>query len=83
MASHFFIGLLIIACVSLNPLVTSETRVELTSPIHPVTVGDILAIQCQAQQMKDGHIVDLVRVLMNGRTDPLSLRGNYVSQSSL
>ena len=64
-------------------LLSAETRVELTSAVHPVTVGGILAIQCQVWQMRDGHIVDLVRVLINGRTDPLSLQGNYVSQSSL
>ena len=83
MASLKFICLLCSICIFPLRFISAETRVELTSLVHPVTVGGILAIQCQVWKMQNGYKVDLLRVLANGDTDPLTLRGNYVSQSSL
>ena len=60
----------------------TKTRVELTSPVQPVTIGDILAIQCQVWNMQDEYTVNLFRV-MNELTEQLTLRGNYDSHSSL
>ena len=83
MASVFFIGFLFVICIFPLRLMSAETRVELTTPVHPVTIGGILAIQCQVWKIQDGYTVDLFRVLTNGRTDQITLRGNYISQSSL
>ena len=83
MASLKFIGLLCAVCIFRLRFISAETRVELTSPVHPVTVGGILAIQCQVWKMQNAFKVDLLRVLANGDTDPLTLRGNYDDESSL
>ena len=61
----------------------AQTRVELTSPVHPATVGGILAIQCQVWNMQEVYRVNLFRVLMNGNTEELTTKGEYDSRSSL
>ena len=85
MASLVNICFIYAITLSLFPswFVFANIKVELTSPVHPVTLGGILAIQCQVQKMQNGFKVDLLRVLANGDTDLLAVRGNYVSQSSL
>ena len=82
MASLKVIGLLCAICIFPLRFISAETQVELTSPVHPVTVGGILAIKCQVWKMQDGYKIDLLRVLENGDTDPLTVRGNYLVQSS-
>ena len=82
MASLKIVGLLCAICIFPFRFIIAETRVELTSQVHPVTIGGILAIQCQVWKLKDGYKVDLLRVLDNGDTDPLTVRGNYQAQSS-
>ena len=47
------------------------TRVEVSVPIFPVTVGGILPIQCQIQDMESNHIVKMFRVI-NGQTEELT-----------
>ena len=60
----------------------AKTTVELTSPVNSVTVGGILAIQCQVWNMQEEYTVNLFRVV-DGRTDPLTARGKYDSDSTL
>ena len=38
------------------------TTVEVTVPVHPVTVGGVLAIQCEIWNFEDGHIVKMFHV---------------------
>ena len=61
----------------------AQTRVEVTTPVQPITVGGILAVQCQVWNTQDSYRVNLFRVLTNGDTEQLTLRGNYDSHSSL
>ena len=83
MASLLSISSFFVICIFNLQLTSAETRVELTTLAHPATVGGILAIQCQVWKMQDGYTVDLYRVLTNGHTDQITVRGNYYSQSSL
>ena len=75
--------LLYVVCSLFSWATSAKTRVEITSPAHPLTVGGILVIQCQVWQMQDGYMVDIFRVLDNGRTDQITVRGDYYSRSSL
>ncbi|XP_072020822.1 uncharacterized protein [Amphiura filiformis] len=50
---------------------TKATTVEVTVPVHPVTVGGILAIQCEIQNMEDGHTVKMFRVI-NDQTEEIT-----------
>ena len=54
------------------------TTVELTIPVHPVTVGGILAIKCQISNMENDHTVKMLRVI-NGRTEELATDIRYDS----
>ena len=63
-------------------MVAAQTRIKLTSPVHPVTIGDVFALQCQVWNVEEAHKVNLFRVV-NGDTDQLTIRGNYDSHSSL
>ena len=60
----------------------AQTRVELTSPVHPATVGCILALQCQVWNMEEEYTVNIFRVI-NGRTDQLTFKDKYTTDSSL
>ena len=83
MASHLFYTLLFVICFFVVYSETVQTRVELTSPVHPVTVGGILALQCQVWSIQDSYKVNLFRVLINGDTEELTTKGEYDSRSSL
>ena len=41
---------------------TKATTVEVTSPVQPVKVDGILAVQCQISNPEMGHIVKILRV---------------------
>ena len=59
---------------------TKATTVDVTVPVHPITVGGILAIQCQISNMENDHTVKILRVI-NGRTEELTTDIRYVSFS--
>ena len=42
--------------------VSVSTKVEVSVPVHPVTVGGILAIQCKISDMDENHTVKMLRV---------------------
>ncbi|XP_072020650.1 uncharacterized protein [Amphiura filiformis] len=50
---------------------TKATTVEVTVPVHPVTVGGILALQCHIQSMDDAHKVKIQRV-GNGQPEEIT-----------
>ena len=82
MASNAFIYLLFVIDFVSFSAEAAQTRVELTSPVHPATVGGILALQCQVWNMQEEYTVNIFRVV-NGRTDQLTLRDKYDTDSSL
>ncbi|XP_072020657.1 uncharacterized protein [Amphiura filiformis] len=55
---------------------TKGTSVELTVPVHPVTVGGILALQCQIQDMEESYTVKILRDV-NERTEELTTDLTY------
>ena len=55
----------------------ADTRVEVTAPLHPVTVSGILAIQCQIWNLKDDNMVNIWRVV-NGRAEQITTRDTYM-----
>ena len=59
---------------------TIATTVEVTVPIHPLTVGGILAIQCHIQNMEDDYTVRMFRAI-NGRTEHLTTEMIYFPSS--
>ena len=82
MAFHVFYSVLFWGFYYPFCIEAAQTRVEITSPVYPVTFGGILALQCQVWNMQDEYTVNLFRVV-DGRTDPLSVRGKYDSDSTL
>ena len=82
MAFRAFIVLSFVVCFCPGCSQTAQTRVELTSPVHPPTVGGILAIQCHVWNMQDGYKVNIFRAV-NGQTEQLTIQGNYNSHSKL
>ena len=60
----------------------AQTTVELTSLVHPITIGGISALQCQVWNMEEEYIANIFRVV-NGHTDQLTLRDKYDTDSSL
>ena len=61
---------------------SAETTVELSTPVQPVTVGGILAIQCQVWNTQESYKVNLFRIV-NGDTEQLTSLEEYNSRSSL
>ena len=59
---------------------TVATTVEVTVPVHPVSVGGILAIQCQISDMEDGNTVKIFRVI-DGQTEEITSELRYLSHS--
>ncbi len=59
---------------------TEAVTVELTLPVHPVTVGGVLGIQCEIQNMEEGYEVHLLRDV-NGQTERLTTGADYASSS--
>ena len=82
MASFIFSCLLCILCVYPLCSKSAKTRVELSTPVHPVTVGGILAIQCQVWNTQDSYKVNLFRIV-NEDTEQITYKENYDSDSSL
>ena len=82
MASHLLYSLLF--AIRFFPMLseTAQTRVELTSPVHPVTIEGILAIQCQVWDTQEAYTVNLFRVV-NGYTEQVTFMEEYNSRSSL
>ena len=73
MASHVVFGLLLtIFCFFPLWSEATQTRVDLTSPVDPVTVGGVFALQCQVWNMKDSYKVNIFRVV-NGDIEQLKL----------
>ena len=59
MATHsIFCTLLVLLFLMLD---THATTVEVTVPVQPVTVGGVLAIQCQVQDMENDHEIRMYR----------------------
>ncbi len=59
---------------------TEAVTVELTLPVHPVTVGGVLGIQCEIQNMEEGYEASLLRNT-NGLTERLTSGITYVPSS--
>ena len=59
----------------------ANTRVEITTPINPVTVGGVLAMSCKIWNIRKEYEVRLQRV-HTGRTEPI-ITGETYMQSSL
>ena len=59
----------------------SRVRVEVTTPINPVTVDGILAVQCQLWNIQNGDTVVLARTFEGGSEQISS--GNSILQSSV
>ena len=57
-----------------------ETTVEVTTPINPVTVGSILALQCQIWNIQKGDTVAIARKF-DGGSEQIS-SGSGISESS-
>ena len=65
-------------------LLTSEaanTRVQITTPVNPITVGGVLAMSCKIWNIRKEYEVRLQRV-HTGRTEPI-ITGETYMQSSL
>ena len=60
---------------------TKATTAEMTIPVHPVTVGGVLAMQCEIQNIGDGYKVNILRVIKD-RTEQITSGLTYF-QSSL
>ena len=58
----------------------AATTVEVSVPVHPITVGGILPIQCQIWGMEEAHTVKMFRVI-NGKTEELTSELRYFSSS--
>ena len=56
------------------------TRVEVTVPVNPVTVGGILPIQCKISDIADDHRVKILRVT-DDQTEEIASGLDYLSSS--
>ena len=63
------------------PDITAAT-VEVIVPVHPVTVGGVLAIQCNIVNMANDHTVRMYRVTKM-HTEQLTSGSDYMTSSSL
>ena len=57
-----------------------STTVEMSVPLHPITVGGILPIQCQINDMEDGNTVRIFRKI-NGQTEEVTSELLYYPSS--
>ena len=57
---------------------TVATTVEVTVPVYPVTVGGVLAIQCEIQDIEKNHKMKMFRVI-NGQIEELTTDLRYIS----
>ena len=58
----------------------ASTTVEVTAPINSVSVGDILAIQCQIWNIQNGDDVTIIHVF-NGGSERITTGSNIVDSS--
>ena len=63
-------------CTEIN-----ATTVEVTVPVHPVTVGGVLAIKCEIWDMNEDHIVKMFHVTKTGIQE-MTTGMTYVQASS-
>ncbi|XP_072031294.1 uncharacterized protein [Amphiura filiformis] len=79
MATAVIAALLLILCSSLSSLMdAAQTRVSISTPTSPVSVGGILAIQCQVWDIQPHFTIRIFRV-SNGRTEQLTNGGIILS----
>ena len=72
MASYSVYCIVILTtCIFISWSESADTRVEVTSPVHPTTVGGIVAIQCQVWNMQNAYTVNFFRVI-NGHSDQVT-----------
>ena len=57
---------------------TAVTTVEISIPVYPVTIGGILALQCQIWNMESDQIVKMFRVI-NDQTEEIISGTRYLS----
>ena len=62
---------------------SSETKLEVYSPVNPVDENAILSFRCQVWNLKptEGHDVELVRILENGGIEKMFVYGNLLPSS--
>ena len=65
---------------SLSWNAAAETQVELTTPITPVRMGDILVIQCQIWNLQNGAIV-IIGHSLNGGSESITTGSSIVDSS--
>ena len=71
----FLVVIVIVLCLFDD---INATTVEVTVPVHPITVGGILPIQCQVWDMENNHKIKMFRVI-NDQTEELTTDIRYVS----
>ncbi len=69
-------ALIVLQCLT----IIEATTVEVTVPVVPIKVGDILPLQCQIENMKDNYKVKIQRVI-NGRPEEITSDLTYQSSS--
>ena len=57
---------------------TASTTVEVTVPVYPVSVGGVLAIQCEIQDVQENHKMKMFRVI-NDQIEELTSDLRYMS----
>ncbi|XP_072031295.1 uncharacterized protein [Amphiura filiformis] len=74
--------LLVYGCIYflLSPCLMAETKVEVTTPVNPVTLGGILAIRCQIWGVEREHVVKIFRTLST-RTEEITSGDTYMRSS--
>ena len=79
-AQHVLLSALCLIIVfSLSSNAARDTRVKVTS-INPVTIGGILAIQCQVWNMRDTNEVNFFHDV-NGQTEQITFKTHYTPSS--
>ena len=74
------VTVIIVFCVILLLALTEmadTTRVEMTTPINPVIVGGVLAIQCQIWNMQNNYVVNILRK-MDDQVEQIAIGNTYM-----
>ncbi len=82
MAVNILLGTFFIVQLLRYTTDVKATMVELTVPVNPITVGGILALQCQIENMDSGYTVKMFRVV-DGETEEITSEMNYQYLPSL
>ena len=77
-SNGIFVAFIFVICGQL--CVGATVRVEVTTPINSVTVGDILAVQCQVWDIQEGYKVTIVRVV-DGTGEQITSDDDILSSS--